>query len=142
VPVPLNPTFCGLPPPLSYTETSAVRLPFTNGLNVTLIKQIALEATFRPHVLVSAKSFASIPVMEMLVMFTAAPPLLVSVIFLARLLVPTGWLPADGWLLFERRFDAKHLATFPAYFQTLLDCPQTPRKSALKASKAAAKARK
>ena len=46
-----------------------------------------------PQVLVSAKSFASIPVMEMLVMFTAAPPLLVSVILFGRLLVPTGWLP-------------------------------------------------
>jgi hypothetical protein len=54
------------------------------------MKQLAPEATLLPQVLVSAKSFALIPVMEMLMMFTAAPPLLVSVILFGRLLVPTG----------------------------------------------------
>jgi hypothetical protein len=38
---------------------SAVRLPFINGLNVTLIKQLAPEATLLPQVLVSVKSPAS-----------------------------------------------------------------------------------
>jgi hypothetical protein len=62
----------------------------TRGLNVTLMKQLAPEATLLPHVLVSAKSFASTPVIEIPVMLTVTLPLLVSVILLARLLVPTG----------------------------------------------------
>jgi hypothetical protein len=45
VPVPINFASCGPPPPLSYTETSAVRFPLTRGLKVTLIKQLAPEAT-------------------------------------------------------------------------------------------------
>jgi hypothetical protein len=89
VPVPDRATFCGLPPPSSLIDTSAVRLPFTNGLNVTLIKQLAPEATLVPHVLVSAKSRASVLVIAILVIFTAELPLFVSVIFLARLLVPS-----------------------------------------------------
>ena len=90
MPVPLNVACCGLPPPSSLTETSAVRLPFTRGLNVTLMKQLAPEATLLPHVLVSAKSPAAAPVMAMPLIFSVTLPLLVSVTFLARLLVPTG----------------------------------------------------
>jgi hypothetical protein len=86
VPVPINATFCGLPPPSSYTETSAVRLPLTKGLNVTLMKQLAPEATLLPHVLVSAKSPASAPMIAMPLILTVTLPLLVSVIFFGRLL--------------------------------------------------------
>jgi hypothetical protein len=57
---------------------------------VTLMKQLAPEATLLPQVLVSAKSFASVPLIAMLVIVTVELPLFVSVILLARLLVPTG----------------------------------------------------
>jgi hypothetical protein len=90
VPIPINFACCGLPPPLSNTETSPVRLPLARGLNVTFMEQLAPEATLLPHVLVSAKSPASVPVIPMPVIFTAELPLFVSVIFLARLLVPMG----------------------------------------------------
>ena len=79
MPVPLNPTSCGLPPPLSYTETSAVRLPFTSGSSVTLMKQLAPEATLFPQLLVSAKSPASAPVIAMPLISTAALPLFVRI---------------------------------------------------------------
>jgi hypothetical protein len=52
VPVPAKLTFCGLPPPLSVTETAADRVPAAVGLNVTLIKQLAPEATLFPQVFV------------------------------------------------------------------------------------------
>jgi hypothetical protein len=54
------------------------------------MKQLAPEATLLPHVLVSAKSPTSVPVIAMPEMLTATLPLLVSVILFARLLVPTG----------------------------------------------------
>ena len=43
VPVPLRPTFCGLPPPLSLTETLAVRLPLADGVKVTVTEQLAVH---------------------------------------------------------------------------------------------------
>jgi hypothetical protein len=90
VPVPAKGATCGLPPPLSVTETSAVRLPLANGVNVTVIEQLAPDATLVPHVLDSAKSASSAPVTKMLVMPTAVLPLLLSVIFLGVLLVSRG----------------------------------------------------
>ena len=57
---------------------------------MTLMKQLAPEATLLPHVLVSAKSLALVPVIVMFVIVTVELPLFVSVIVLARLLVPTG----------------------------------------------------
>jgi hypothetical protein len=62
----------------------------TVGVKVTVIKQLAPDATLRLQVLVSAKSPAAAPVMEILAILTVALPLLVSVIFLGRLLVPIG----------------------------------------------------
>ncbi len=93
VPVPARFTFCGLPPPLSLTETDADRLPLAEGVKVTVIKQLAPAATLEPQVVVRPKSLPFVPVIEMLVMLTDTLPLLLSVIFLPRLLVPTGWLP-------------------------------------------------
>jgi hypothetical protein len=92
VPVPLSPAFCGLPPPLSLIETSAVRLPLTAGLKVTLVKQLPPAATLLPRVLVWAKSLGSVPVIEIAEMLTATLPLFVIVIVFGRLLVP-GRLP-------------------------------------------------
>jgi hypothetical protein len=55
-----------------------------------LIKQLAPEDTLLPHVLVSAKSFASVPLIVMPVIVTVELPLFVSVIVLARLLAAAG----------------------------------------------------
>ncbi len=41
VPVPARLTFCGLPPPLSLTETDALRFPVAEGVKVTVMKQLA-----------------------------------------------------------------------------------------------------
>jgi hypothetical protein len=54
------------------------------------MKQLAPDATCVPQLLVSAKSPASVPVIAMPVIFTTELPLFVSVIFMARLRVPTG----------------------------------------------------
>jgi len=71
-------------------ETAAVRLPFPDGVNFTLMKQLAPDATLVPQVFVSAKSFVSGPVIAMLAMFTVEWLLLLNVIVLARLVVWTG----------------------------------------------------
>ena len=52
VPVPERLTVCGLPLALSVMLTEAVRLPLAEGVNVTLIVQLAPAATELPHVLV------------------------------------------------------------------------------------------
>jgi hypothetical protein len=51
-PVPDNVTFCGLPEALSVTLNAAGREPFTVGLKVTLIVQLAPAASEAPHVCV------------------------------------------------------------------------------------------
>ncbi len=52
--------------------------------------QLAPALTVVPQVLVSAKSFLLVPVIEMLVTLTLTLALLLSVIFFAVLFVPTG----------------------------------------------------
>jgi len=52
VPVPKRLTVCGLPLALSVMLTAAVRLPLAEGMNVTLIVQLAPGATELPQVLV------------------------------------------------------------------------------------------
>jgi hypothetical protein len=75
---------------LSSTETSAVRWPSADGVKVTVMVQLAPALTVVPQVLVSAKSFLLVPVIEMLVTLTLTLALLLSVIFFAVLFVPTG----------------------------------------------------
>jgi hypothetical protein len=71
------------------------------------MKQLAPEDTLLPHVLLSAKSFASVPVIEMPVIVTVELPLFVIVIVLARLLVPTGYVEAVGIVIGKKTtFDA------------------------------------
>ncbi len=65
---------------MSVTVTVAVLVPDAVGLNVTLIAQVAPAATEAPHVLLWAKSPLLVPVMAMLVMLSAAFPVLESVI--------------------------------------------------------------
>lgn len=82
VPVPLRATVCGLPLALSVTEILAVRAPVAVGLKVTLIVQFAPPARvagLMGQVLVWAKSPGLVPLSEMLLMVSAAFPLLVSV---------------------------------------------------------------
>jgi len=52
VPVPDRLIVCGLPLALSVMRTEAVRLPLAEGLNVTLMVQLAPAATELPQVLV------------------------------------------------------------------------------------------
>jgi len=79
VPVPLRLTLCGLPDALSVRVTEAVKAPAAAGLKVTLIVQLAPEATLDPQVLVSAKSLALVPETAMLLTLKAPFPELVSV---------------------------------------------------------------
>ena len=93
VPVPERLTVCGLPLALSVMLSEAVRLPLAEGVNFTLIVQLAPAATELPHVLVCAKSLALVPVSARLVMFKAALPVLVSVTVWAVLVVLIVWFP-------------------------------------------------
>src|SRR5437899_7341069 len=78
--------------------TVAARVPGAAGVKLTLIVQLAPGAT-EPAPLgqvlpaAKAKSAACAPVMVMLMRFSGAPPLLVSVTFCAGLVVPTRCLP-------------------------------------------------
>ena len=74
-------------------ERVADRLPVAVGVNPKVIVQDAPAARLCPQVLVWTKSVALGPPIEMLVIFTKALPLLVTMIFLVLLFVPTGTLP-------------------------------------------------
>src|ERR1039457_5581381 len=70
--------------------TVAVRLPDTVGLNATEMLQFAPAGTLFPQVLVCVKSPELAPVTAMLVMESAAPPLLVRVTDWLALVLPTA----------------------------------------------------
>src|SRR3989454_8864570 len=97
-PVPARDTDCGLPAASSVMFTVAARTPVAAGVKLTLIVQLAPGAT-EPAPLgqvlpaAKAKSAACAPVMLMLMRFSGAPPLLVSVTFCAGLVVPTRCWP-------------------------------------------------
>lgn len=93
-PVPCNDTVCGELVALSRTANLAVRKPTAVGLNVTLIVQLALAARLPPQVLLGeAKSPASAPVNVMLLIFSVAVPVFLSVTVFAALVTPTTTLP-------------------------------------------------
>ena len=75
VPVPVSETVCGLPLALSVTETAPVREPVAVGVKITEIVHVPAAATVAPQVLVWLKS----PLAAMLVIVSAADPVLVSV---------------------------------------------------------------
>ena len=80
VPVPERLTVWGLPLALSEMLTAAVRLPLAEGVNVTLIVQLALAASDLPHVLlVSAKLLPLVPLTARLVMLKGVLPVLLRV---------------------------------------------------------------
>jgi hypothetical protein len=85
VPLPLRLTICGLLVALSWSGKLPVRLPAAVGLKVTLIVHEPRAARLTPQVLVCAKS----PVTGIPEKLTAAPPSLVTVKILARLVVRT-----------------------------------------------------
>ena len=138
VPIPSKPTFCGLPPPLSPTETLAERDPLAKGVNVTEMKQLSPAGTVLPLVLVSAKSCAFVPVMEMPVMFTATLPLLLSVTLCGRLLVPTGMAlfsprnkMQEGLVQFSpsTTFESESPLFFQSSFTPPLNQPRRPKET-------------
>src|SRR5207253_11341330 len=97
-PVPVSDTDCGLSAASPVMYAVAVQAPVAAGVKLTLIVQLAPGATEPAPVgqvlpAAKAKSAACAPVMVMLVRFSGAPPLLVSVTFCAALVVPTRCLP-------------------------------------------------
>ena len=88
-PVPDNPTLCGLFDALSLIVIVPVRWFSALGVKVTLIVQLALVATELPQVLLWAKS----PLAAMLVIESAAFPVLLSVTLCGALVVFTAWAP-------------------------------------------------
>ena len=94
-PVPVRLAVCGLPPALSVTVRVPVLVPPTEGVNVTLMVQLALAASvdgLMGQLLVWAKSPLLVPVTAMLAMVTDVVPVLESVTVWAALVVPTCWL--------------------------------------------------
>src|SRR5207302_1487362 len=92
MPVPARDTDCGLPTASSVMFTAAARAPGAAGVKLTPIVQLVPGATEPAPVgqvlpAAKAKSAACAPVMVMLVRFSGAPPLLVSVTFCAALVV-------------------------------------------------------
>jgi hypothetical protein len=82
--------FCGLAPPLSLTVSAADALPLACGLNVTLNEQLLCAESVLPQVVVSLKDVGFVPVIEMPVIETEVPPLLLRVTVCGALLVPTA----------------------------------------------------
>src|SRR3989442_5051048 len=98
MPVPARDTDCGLPTASSVMFTAAARAPGAAGVKLTPIVQLAPEVTEPAPVgqvlpAAKAKSAACAPVMVMLVRFSGAASLLVSVTICPTLVVPTRWLP-------------------------------------------------
>ena len=96
VPVPVRATVCMLPATpllLSVMVRVPVRVPVAVGEKVTLIVQELLAATLPPQLLVSPK----LALAAMLVMVSAALPVLLRVTGCDALVVPTLTLPMTGW---------------------------------------------
>lgn len=90
-PVPESDIFCGLSWALSVIMTLADRDPFALGVNVTLIVQLAPDASVPDgfagdrQVFVCVKSFGSAPAMAMLLIVSGVAPGFLSVTTLAVL---------------------------------------------------------
>ena len=66
-PVPDKSTCCGLPPPLSLTETAPLKLPVDGGLKVTVMVQEPRAPTLDPQLLVWEKAVEPVIVMPLIV---------------------------------------------------------------------------
>jgi len=92
VPVPIKLITWGLPPALSVMMIAPARVPMAVGAKLALIVQLALAATLPPFAQVVPVAGMKSPLRTMLVMVSAALPVLVSVAVCAALNVPSGWL--------------------------------------------------
>jgi len=82
VPVPLNPTLCGLPLALSVTFKLAVRIPVAVGVKLTLMVQLAPAAIvlgLSGQVFAWPKSLALVPLIPIPLIVSGAVPLFVRV---------------------------------------------------------------
>jgi len=93
LPVPVRVTVCGLPLALSVMVSEAVRVPQPEGVNITAIVHWVPVASEAPHVLVSPKSLALVPVIVEPLIVKAALPVLVRVMVWEELVVATGSVP-------------------------------------------------
>jgi hypothetical protein len=93
IPVPVNATVWGVSPALSVTLRVALREPVATGLNVMLIVHLDAAATLVPQVLVSVNSLLCGPVILMLLMLSAAVPVLLKVTDRGTLVEPTAMFP-------------------------------------------------
>jgi len=85
MPVPVRFMVCELSAALSVIVTAPVRVPVAVGVNLTLIWQLDPAASGDLHVVVREKA----PLVAMLVIFSAAVPVLARVTVCAALVVPT-----------------------------------------------------
>jgi hypothetical protein len=92
-PTPDKLTFWGLSGLLSAIERTAVRVPLTLGLKVTVIWQEPAAATLLPHVFVCANSRGSVPPIVIPEMFKVEFPVLVRFINCGELVEFTRTLP-------------------------------------------------
>ena len=88
-PSPERPIDCGLPTASSVMAIVALLVPAALGVKVTVIAHCALGATDAPQVFVELKSARLVPVIAMLVIFSAAVPVFVSVTDCEALITPT-----------------------------------------------------
>ena len=87
-PIPDRLKDCGLPGASLDIVNVAVRDPVVEGVNVTLMVQLALGARLEPQVLTCAKSPPVFPAKAIPVRFSVTPPVLVSVTICGTLLLP------------------------------------------------------
>jgi hypothetical protein len=80
---------------LSVTETEADRAPAEVGAKLTEIVQLPPAARLVPQLFVCLKSAVLVPAMAMLLIESAAVPVLDKVSVWAAAVVPMVWLPND-----------------------------------------------
>jgi hypothetical protein len=96
VATPVSEHVCGEPGALSLTESVAVSVPAAVGSRVIEMVHEAPATSVPPQLLVTAKDALLVPVRLMLVMVSAALPVLVSVAVCAVLLVPVSMEPKSS----------------------------------------------
>jgi len=94
VPTPLRVTCCGLPTPSSVKLRTALRVPSSVGMNLTLTVQLAPASNEVPQVVaLIRKSFGLVPPTSMLLIVKAVVPVFSSVTVFAALAVPSARVP-------------------------------------------------
>ena len=111
VPIPERLTVVDPPAALCWMVTAALQVPVESGRNVTLIVQLAPAFRLAPQLSVLGNSAASAPVTDRLAMLSVEPPVLVSVIVWAALVVFTIW--AENVKLIVERLTAGGVMPLP-----------------------------